>query len=169
MNDRYQERELHDEDLDGAYDEGYAGGYYDDYAVAEQRLMAEVRAGRLLATDDGRYTTWEMTRADRECVRDRPTPAVLLGEMTATSDFPAGVLNIVTGLTGELATTLATHEDVDGLDLGGIQGDEADQLAAQAAQSIKRVHRPTESDTADTTRRLRAFLESSTVWHTIGQ
>ena len=99
----------------------------------------------------------------------RPTPAVLLGEMTATSDFPAGVLNIVTGRTGELATTLATHEDVDGLDLGGVEGDEADQLAAQAAQSIKRVHRPNESDTADTTRRLRAFLESSTVWHTIGQ
>jgi hypothetical protein len=47
------------------------------YAVAEQRLMAEVRAGRLLATDDGRYTTWEMTRADRECVRDRQAPAVL--------------------------------------------------------------------------------------------
>ena len=33
----------------------------------------------------------------------RPTPAVLLGEMTATSDFPPGVLNIVTGVTGELA------------------------------------------------------------------
>jgi acyl-CoA reductase-like NAD-dependent aldehyde dehydrogenase len=33
----------------------------------------------------------------------RPTPAVLLGEMTATSDFPNGVLNIITGLTEELA------------------------------------------------------------------
>jgi ATP-dependent exoDNAse (exonuclease V) alpha subunit len=47
------------------------------YSTAEQRLMAEVRAGRLLATDDGRYTTWEMTRADRECVRDREAPAML--------------------------------------------------------------------------------------------
>lgn len=47
------------------------------YLVAEQRLMAEVRAGRLLATDDGRYTTWEMTRADRECVRERSAPPVL--------------------------------------------------------------------------------------------
>ena len=47
------------------------------YSEAQQRLMAEVRAGRLLATDDGRYTTWEMTRADRECVRDRVAPAAL--------------------------------------------------------------------------------------------
>jgi conjugative relaxase-like TrwC/TraI family protein len=47
------------------------------YSEAQQRLMAEVRAGRLLATDDGRYTTWEMTRADRECVRDRQAPAAL--------------------------------------------------------------------------------------------
>jgi hypothetical protein len=47
------------------------------YSVAEQRLMAEVSAGRLLATDDGRYTTWDLTRADRECVRDRPAPAAL--------------------------------------------------------------------------------------------
>jgi conjugative relaxase-like TrwC/TraI family protein len=47
------------------------------YSVAEQRLIGEVRAGRLLVTDDGRYTTWEMTRADRECVRDREAPAAL--------------------------------------------------------------------------------------------
>ena len=47
------------------------------YAEAEQRLLSEVRAGRLLATDDGRYTTWEMTRADRECVRDRKAPPAL--------------------------------------------------------------------------------------------
>ena len=50
----------------------------------------------------------------------RPTPAVLLGEMTASSDFPAGVLNIVTGVTGELAPVLAAHEDVDGLELSAL-------------------------------------------------
>lgn len=99
----------------------------------------------------------------------RPTPAVLLGEMTATSDFPAGVLNIVTGLTKELAPTLASHEDVDGLDLAGVAGDEADELSVLASASIKRVFRPNVSDTATTTRRLRAFMETSTVWHTIGQ
>jgi acyl-CoA reductase-like NAD-dependent aldehyde dehydrogenase len=98
----------------------------------------------------------------------RPTPAVLVGEMTATSDFPAGVLNIVTGITAELAPTLASHEDVDGIDLSGVEVDEASELNINAAGSIKRVFRPRLSD-ADPTRRLRAFIETSTVWHTIGQ
>ncbi len=98
----------------------------------------------------------------------RPTPAVLLGEMTASSDFPGGVLNIITGRTDELAPTLAAHEDVDGIDLAGVARDAANDLAATGAQSIKRVLRvvPTNDDSL---RRLRAFIETSTVWHTIGQ
>jgi acyl-CoA reductase-like NAD-dependent aldehyde dehydrogenase len=98
----------------------------------------------------------------------RPTPALLVGEMTASSDFPAGVLNIVTGVTSELAPTLASHEDVDGIDLGGVGVEEANELNVSAAGSIKRVFRPRDDDT-DPTRRLRAFIETSTVWHTIGQ
>jgi acyl-CoA reductase-like NAD-dependent aldehyde dehydrogenase len=97
----------------------------------------------------------------------RPTPAVLLGEMTATSDFPAGVLNILTGRTGELAPTLAAHEDVDGVDLAGVDEAFADELALLAAGSIKRVLRPAPRDAS--LARLRAFTETSTVWHTIGQ
>jgi len=63
--------------------------------------------------------------------------------MSATSDFPAGLLNIITGYTGELTPTLATHEDIDGLDLEGVSNDEAIELSALAAGSIKRVLRPT--------------------------
>ena len=99
----------------------------------------------------------------------RPTPAVLLGEMTATSDFPGGVLNIVTGLTAELAPVLAAHEDVDGIDLCGAPAESVDELCVVAAGSIKRVLRPDGRDLATSLRRLRAFVETSTVWHTIGQ
>ncbi|MGB8196648.1 MAG: aldehyde dehydrogenase family protein [Acidimicrobiales bacterium] len=99
----------------------------------------------------------------------RPTPAVLLGEMTASSDFPAGILNIVTGLTDELAPILAAHDDVDGLDLSGLSSEEADGMAALAAGSIKRVFRPHDHENDSSLRRLRAFVETSTVWHTIGQ
>jgi acyl-CoA reductase-like NAD-dependent aldehyde dehydrogenase len=99
----------------------------------------------------------------------RPTPAVLLGEMTASSDFPAGVLNIVTGLTGELAPVLAAHEDVDGIDLTGVALEQADDLAALGAGSIKRVYRPHQNENDPSLRRVRAFVETSTVWHTIGQ
>ncbi len=98
----------------------------------------------------------------------RPLPAVLVGEMTATADFPAGVLNIVTGRTDELGPTLASHEDVDGLDLSGA-GASANDLAAAAAGSIKRVLRAPAPHSRDTLARLRAFVETSTVWHTIGR
>ena len=99
----------------------------------------------------------------------RPTPAVLLGEMTASSDFPAGVLNIVTGFTGELAPVLAAHEDVDGIDLAGAALETVDELAALGAGSIKRVYRPHGKENDPSIRRVRAFVETSTVWHTIGQ
>jgi acyl-CoA reductase-like NAD-dependent aldehyde dehydrogenase len=99
----------------------------------------------------------------------RPTPAVLLGEMTSSSDFPAGVLNILTGFTDELASVLAAHEDVDGIDLSGVSSSVADGLAALGAGSIKRVYRPHEKANDSSLRRLRAFVETSTVWHTIGQ
>jgi acyl-CoA reductase-like NAD-dependent aldehyde dehydrogenase len=99
----------------------------------------------------------------------RPTPAVLLGEMTSSSDFPSGVLNIITGFTDELAPVLAAHEDVDGIDLSGVTPDAADGLAALGAGSIKRVYRPHEKESDSSLRRLRAFVETSTVWHTIGQ
>ncbi len=96
----------------------------------------------------------------------RPTPALLLGEMSATSDLPGGVLNLITGLTEELAPVLAAHEDVDGVDLAGAS--DPDALAATAAGSIKRVLKP-RAGADESLRRLRAFVETSTVWHTIGQ
>ena len=79
------------------------------------------------------------------------------------------MLNVVTGLTGELAPVLAAHEDVDGLDLSGVTFEVGDELAALAAGSIKRVFRPHEKESDSSLRRLRAFVETSTVWHTIGQ
>ena len=38
------------------------------FAEAERRLEEQVRAGFLVKTVDGRYTTWELVRADRECM-----------------------------------------------------------------------------------------------------
>jgi acyl-CoA reductase-like NAD-dependent aldehyde dehydrogenase len=98
----------------------------------------------------------------------RPTPSILVSEMTATADFPGGVLNVITGFTGELAPVLAGHEDVDGLDLAGVDENFGSELARLAAGSIKRVLRPGHAKD-ESLRRLRAFVETSTVWHTIGQ
>ncbi len=98
----------------------------------------------------------------------RPTPGVVLAEMTVSADLPGGVLNVVTGITTELVAHLVMHEDVDGVDLTGA-GELGDELAHRAAASIKRVYRPRTRDDGDPLRRLRTFVETSTVWHTIGQ
>lgn len=100
---------------------------------------------------------------------ERPTPALLLGELSVTSDFPPGVLNVVTGVSDELAPVLCAHEDVDGMDLSGVDDEDVAPLALRCAESIKRVVRTSFNGDADSLRRLRGFLETTTVWHTVGQ
>src|SRR6185369_13621225 len=51
--------------------------------------------------------------------QDRPLPAITLSEVLATSDVPGGVVNILTGNTAELAPWLASHADVNAIDLTG--------------------------------------------------
>ena len=53
---------------------------------------------------------------------DRPLPAITLAECLATSDVPGGVVNIVTGRTAEMAPWLASHRDVNAIDLTGAAG-----------------------------------------------
>ncbi|GAB2599102.1 aldehyde dehydrogenase family protein [Streptomyces capparidis] len=100
-----------------------------------------------------------------------PLPALSLGEVLATSDLPGGVVNILSGPPRETAPHLAAHQDVNALDLTGA-GDLAAELEAAAAENLKRVLRPApggEDWTADPgLRRLRAFLETKTVWHPKG-
>ncbi len=56
---------------------------------------------------------------------DRPLPAVTLTEVLATSDVPAGVVNLLTGDPAELAPVLAGHQDVDAIDLAGADPDQS--------------------------------------------
>lgn len=101
----------------------------------------------------------------------RPIPSVTLSEVLATSDVPAGVVNILTGDFSEIGTWLAEHMDVDGIDLAGVPaGDFAAKLEALAASNLKRVVRPSAQDWSDTpsTYRMRQWIEIKTVWHPIG-
>jgi acyl-CoA reductase-like NAD-dependent aldehyde dehydrogenase len=97
--------------------------------------------------------------------------AISLGEVLATSDVPPGVINLLTGRAAEIAPHLAAHGDVNALDLTGAEPDLRTQLERSAAETIKRVYAP--SGTPDFTQppgtaRLRAFLETKTVWHPTG-
>jgi len=100
-----------------------------------------------------------------------PIPAVTLTEIMATSDLPGGVVNLLTGSPAEIAPWLATHRDVDALDLTGIDdADLARSLEADAAEDLKRVRRPAEDDWLDepSLDRLQSWVEIKTVWHPIG-
>jgi acyl-CoA reductase-like NAD-dependent aldehyde dehydrogenase len=102
----------------------------------------------------------------------RPLPAVELAEVLATSDFPPGVVNLLTGRTAELAPVLAAHRDVEALDLAGAPEGLGPELEAAAADNVKRVlrqQRP-EPDWADEPgpERMLYFVETKTVWHPIG-
>jgi len=102
---------------------------------------------------------------------ERPLPAVTLSEVLATSDVPAGVINVLTGRLAEVAPHLAGHMDVNAIDLAGVQdADAARELEASAAENLKRVLRPRDEDWAATPslERMLGLLETKTVWHPIG-
>ena len=103
---------------------------------------------------------------------DRPLPAVTLTEVLATSDLPAGVVNLLTGRTPELAPWLAGHLDVNGLDLTGVTDPElATALERDAAENLKRILRPagpTDWTAEPGIERMVAYLEIKTVWHPKG-
>ncbi|MGC9668011.1 aldehyde dehydrogenase family protein [Planosporangium sp. 12N6] len=104
---------------------------------------------------------------------DRPLPAVTLAEVLATSDLPGGVVNVLTGRVAEIAPWLASHMDVDAIDLAGLSGSPlATELEIAAADNLKRVLRPARTApdwTADPgVDRMLAFMETKTVWHPKG-
>jgi acyl-CoA reductase-like NAD-dependent aldehyde dehydrogenase len=102
---------------------------------------------------------------------ERPIPAVTLSEVLATSDLPGGVVNLLTGDPYEIAPWLASHMDVNALDLTGVDNVvHARALEEAAADNLKRVVRPEPVDwSADPgIERMTAFLETKTVWHPIG-
>jgi acyl-CoA reductase-like NAD-dependent aldehyde dehydrogenase len=94
-----------------------------------------------------------------------PFAAIELAEVIATSDVPGGVVNLLTGHRAELAPWLASHMDVNAIDVTGADGLRAD-LEAAAAENVKRVvsGRVDGQSLAE----ISSFLEFKTVWHPIG-
>jgi acyl-CoA reductase-like NAD-dependent aldehyde dehydrogenase len=102
----------------------------------------------------------------------RPLPAITLTEVLATSDLPGGVVNMLTGKVAEVAPWLASHADVNGLDLTGAPLTLWRELEVAAADNLKRVRGPDDVEpdwSRDPgTNRLTTFLETKTVWHPLG-
>ena len=92
-------------------------------------------------------------------------PAMTFAEVLATSDLPHGVINILTGSHDELAPWAASHMDIDGMDISGIEKKKRAALKEAGAENLKRIHH---FDDAQTPSRIYAFMEAKTVWHPIG-
>ena len=101
---------------------------------------------------------------------ETPLPALTLAEVLATSDLPAGVVNVLSGFRKELLPWLASHMDVNAIDLTGAPDSLADDLAVAAAENLKRVLRPAAEDWTQPPglKRMLAYLETKTVWHPTG-
>jgi acyl-CoA reductase-like NAD-dependent aldehyde dehydrogenase len=92
----------------------------------------------------------------------RPLAAIELAEALATSDVPAGVVNVLTGYHEELGPWLAGHLDVNALDLARPDA-ELERLAADNVKRVVRRGADWESLSA-----ISDFVELKTVWHPVG-
>ncbi len=101
-----------------------------------------------------------------------PLVAITFAEVLATSDVPGGVVNILTGEVAEIAPWLASHMDVNGLDLTGVtDADLARDLEVAAADNLKLVRRAgvENLDESPALDRMTRFMEIKTVWHPMGR
>lgn len=103
-----------------------------------------------------------------------PYPAILLGEMLATSDLPGGVINLLTGQRAELLPTFATHEQIRALS-AVLAAAERKTLESGAAESVKRTNvwdAASRMDWHHSSQQgldwINAFLECKTTWHPVG-
>ena len=104
----------------------------------------------------------------------RPLPAVTFAEVLATSDVPGGVVNLLTGDAVALGPWLASHMDVNAIDLVGVAGDDetATALEVAAADNLKRVRRAPAGEPDWTAEpplsAMTDLVEYKTVWHPLG-
>ncbi|MFA6045277.1 MAG: aldehyde dehydrogenase family protein, partial [Phycisphaerales bacterium] len=104
---------------------------------------------------------------------DNPVPAAVFGEVLATSDVPAGVVNVLTGERTELISHAANHRDIDAIHAANLPAEEATTLRMGGAENVKRVTvRGTESqidffdtDVCQDPWWIESFVEMKTMWH----
>jgi acyl-CoA reductase-like NAD-dependent aldehyde dehydrogenase len=96
-----------------------------------------------------------------------PLPGVTLGEIFATSDVPAGVINLISGFKKELVPWLSAHMDVNLIDTTGVPPEALAKTEAAAAENVKRiVHGDVSAPHSPYA--IADFLEMKTVWHPMG-
>lgn len=99
-----------------------------------------------------------------------PIPACILAEAIATSDTPAGVINILTGFRDELVPHFASHREIAAIHAAGVSPEQHKTLELGAAENLKRVTvRETpdwfDDNTCEGPNWIEPFIEFKTIWH----
>jgi acyl-CoA reductase-like NAD-dependent aldehyde dehydrogenase len=94
-----------------------------------------------------------------------PLCAITLAECLATSDVPAGVVNILTGKFDQFVTWAGSHMDIDGIDATGVSNKDLTELKELGSENLKRIHNFSE---LQSTKRMTNFMEVKTIWHPVG-
>lgn len=101
-----------------------------------------------------------------------PIATAVLGEVCATSDVPAGVVNLLTGDREEIIPHIASHRDVDAVTATGLDVEQTRALRVGATENIKRVRIFEEPATGYADHAacaspwwIEPFVEMKTIWH----
>ena len=99
-----------------------------------------------------------------------PLCAVTFSEVIHSSDVPAGVINILTGSTDEMAPILASHMDVNALITSNLESKLSNKLSLLSVDNLKRKFDYTEnwaSQEAQGLHYISDLQEIKTTWHPI--
>src|SRR5690606_11054184 len=97
-----------------------------------------------------------------------PATAISFAEVLATSDVPAGVINILTGRRAELYTHFASHMDVNAVVIWDAEKANAVEVGELAADSVKRTHfYETETPITGNPDFIMNLQETKTTWHPV--
>ncbi|HMQ69175.1 MAG TPA: aldehyde dehydrogenase family protein [Ignavibacteria bacterium] len=103
-----------------------------------------------------------------------PLPALSFSEVIATSDFPAGVINILTGLKKEVIPHLAGHYEINAIDFCDDNTGQLKEVMELCANNVKRFHSLPKDhnwfsdEQNENLKEIEKFIEIKTVWHTVG-
>ena len=101
----------------------------------------------------------------------QPLCAVTFAEVLATSDLPGGVVNILTGNSGELHAYFSNHMDVNALVYCRNNKEEIKAIGENAALNVKRIFFWNDSDwtnnSSENPYRIMDLQEIKTTWHPI--
>jgi acyl-CoA reductase-like NAD-dependent aldehyde dehydrogenase len=103
-----------------------------------------------------------------------PLPSLTFAEVIATSDFPAGAVNILTGKKKEIVSHLAGHYDVNAIDYCDHDPENSREVMSLCSNNVKRFHAVglkwdwRSEAMNENIYEPAKFVETKTVWHTMG-